>query len=304
MRCFGSRLSAGCVLFVTGVGALGCEHSASQPRVAAPEELGERVAIDAARVTLGFSHGRLRQDAQVAAFQISKYPVSNREFSGCVSAGACRDAKRTCDVEHSNSANSPAVCVGAAQAKAFCAWQGGALPSLSEWLLAARGSTVTRFSWGDAEPTEELHGAVPPRPKLDPDAHYGDVSVLGGPVKLKLGKHGKGASPAGVEDVLLTRGELLRPSTDARFAACASDDNPCVVEGFRPGAIDLVQPLLEASQLAPSKETPPRPSEPRGSQPVSAAKPVPKDDGRLLEAEAAPSPTAYGFRCVWEEAAK
>jgi len=204
--------------------------------------------------------------------------------------------------------------VGEEQAEAYCRSVNGRLPSLDEWLLAARGPSPRRFSWGDQPPARcdqhpfaaqlvsNLHMGDPralegcpavdagqdkptpdtraagnetPDAPLDNDlgkAGVGKVDLskveLGkvdpskvDPAKLgrlnaskrglgkrelsandiAVGKHSTGASPSGVEDVLLTPGELLRGEEKGQFVPCSRAGGHCVVFGMDPGAIDGVQ---------------------------------------------------------------
>lgn len=52
-------------------------------------------------------------------------------------------------------ARQPVVCVTRGEAMAYCAWRGGRLPSVAEFMKAARGSypSVQRTPWGDEPPS-------------------------------------------------------------------------------------------------------------------------------------------------------
>jgi formylglycine-generating enzyme required for sulfatase activity len=53
--------------------------------------------------------------------------------------------------------NKPITCVNWYQAFAFCAWDGGRLPTEAEWNYAAAGADENRsYPWGEAAPTREL----------------------------------------------------------------------------------------------------------------------------------------------------
>src|SRR5690606_12662095 len=110
-----------------------------------------------------------------------------------------------------------ALCVGVDNARAYCAWSGGRLPTLSEWLLAARGRSPQRFSWGDDAPSCEQH----PLAKVAPADRAAGVERVrearedetecgeGRELLFRVGMHVAGASPSGVEDILLASGELI-----------------------------------------------------------------------------------------------
>jgi len=271
-------------------------HSSGQPpkAIAAPVVLSVAGGI----LTSGFSNGVLRQQRTIPSFNIMKHPVTWAEYNACVSSGKCDPADSAecggsavdADAEAEARASipafpgysgapfsqrsdaAPATCVGEKQAEAYCHAVDGRLPTLDEWFLAARGPSPQRFSWGDAPTSCDQHpfsaqlvshlhadpGTMDGCPQIDAGLSNNDLAV---------GTHPHGASTAGVEDVLLTPGELLAPDAKGMFRACSDAANHCVVFGLDPGSIDAVEPFLKL----PAKDG--------------------ASDGRVIG-------HAYGFRCV------
>jgi hypothetical protein len=92
--------------------------------------------------------------------------------------------------------------------------------------------------------------------------------------ELKVGSHPAGASPSGIEDVLLAPAELLAADDSAMFNACSQPNHYCAVFGLMPGAIDSVEPFLSVTRAAA--------------------------DGRRAET-ALRMAHAYAFRCVLDD---
>ena len=82
--------------------------------------------------------------------------------------------------------NHPMAFVTWEEAKAYCQWTGGRLPTEAEREKAARGTDGRMYPWGDEEPSPEL--GVFRRP-------------WGGPATDPVGSHPKGASPYGLFDM-------------------------------------------------------------------------------------------------------
>jgi len=251
----------------TSIGALGCGHASNAASSAPANEVPASVSIGQSTVVMGVSIGTRRTVRSVGAFRISKYPVTVAQYRECTAAGGCSPPQDgACASPVANALSSPTfglagadavpvTCTGIKGAQAYCAWTGGSLPTQGQWELAARGPQVTRFPWGNApgtcaESVQALGPAGCPR--------------TGPPVQaFAVGHHPSGASPLGVEDVLLAPGELIASGTDNDTAACSAPNSACVAYGLSPNAIDALAPI------------------------------------RSSEGEES-STHPYGFRCVWQ----
>lgn len=87
---------------------------------------------------------------QVHAFCIDRTEVTRADYASCLREGACKNSVHSnainrydydCEVDVNDSARSdhPITCVNFYEAKTFCRWRGGRLPSDAEWYQAARG---------------------------------------------------------------------------------------------------------------------------------------------------------------------
>jgi formylglycine-generating enzyme required for sulfatase activity len=215
----------------------------------------ERVSVEGGSVEIGTAMTTLRTQAQLSSFAVSKLPTTVAQYGQCVSAGVCSapDVKLgTCGTmqgidgatySHDPAADAlPVTCTSVEQAKQYCDWVGGHLAKLGEWLLAARGQTTRRFAWGSDGPTCDR---IARRAFLVTDS----TACCDNSCDTHVGTHPSGASPSGMQDVLLTRGELVLAQDDSPFASCGTSHNACAVVGLVPGGIDHVigAPVSEAA---------------------------------------------------------
>ena len=114
------------------------------------------------------------------AYCIAVDEVTVAEFQQCSDKGECRRAfkdslwpqgtlkekdwihrrealSKLCNGEQDDRGEHPINCVTWAQARDYCEYAGGRLPTEAEWEFAARGSDGRVFPWGDEPPTHE-HG--------------------------------------------------------------------------------------------------------------------------------------------------
>jgi formylglycine-generating enzyme required for sulfatase activity len=81
----------------------------------------------------------------VKAFRIQRTEVSWRAYQGCGRAGGC--AKLPADADVPADLRLPVVGVTWREARAYCRWRGGDLPTEAQWVAAARGYTVPVRLW-------------------------------------------------------------------------------------------------------------------------------------------------------------
>jgi formylglycine-generating enzyme required for sulfatase activity len=186
----------------------------------------------------------------------------------------------------------PALCAGHDQARAYCSWIGGRLPTAAEWIVAARGTEPKPFAWGTKRATCAEHPAgkltlaqaaergLPDRARYAIIAGESSEPCIAEPeLRLRVGQHPAGASPEGVQDVLLTAAELVGTSESTIFAACRAPRPACLAHSYRaPGSIDAFVPWL-----------------PQDLQKSNGSR-----EGALPD-DWAPSNPEYSFRCVSTE---
>ena len=112
-----------------------------------------------------------RRQVTLHGFLMDRTEVTNRLYDRCVRASVCSAAHYedgTCEIwdqtrwriqtldEGWSGEDRPATCVTWSQAKAYCDWVGGALPTEAQWEYAARGGgRDIVYPWGMPDPTCE-----------------------------------------------------------------------------------------------------------------------------------------------------
>lgn len=88
--------------------------------------------------------------------------VTAKKYRSCVDKGGCSppevgSAQEHCTFGMRNRDLYPINCVTQAQARQFCAWRGGELPTLAQWQQAAFGASepVRPYPWGSEDPVVE-----------------------------------------------------------------------------------------------------------------------------------------------------
>lgn len=106
----------------------------------------------------------------------------------------------------------PVVSVMWKEAKAYCEWVGGQLPTEAQWEKAARGTDGRRFPWGDTWDAECAQSS-----KIRPGSVGGTAPA---------GSHTKGASPYGVLDMAGNVFQWCSDWYDAKYYEHSPPKNP------------------------------------------------------------------------------
>ena len=163
-------------------------------------------------------------EVSVQAFTLDRSEVTVARFRTCAAAGAC--PKVSADLE----AGRPVRNVSPAEAKAFCAFVGGRLPSADEWLFAAAGSAGRRYPWGNT-------GLVCRRASFGlvtgPCAHAGSGPDL-------AGARPDGATPEGVLDLAGNVAEWTL-ERDGSFAAHGGSFRSALAADLKAWAVEARQ---------------------------------------------------------------
>ncbi len=257
------------VLLLLGTGCFEGHGSTHEPPalLAPPDEIPTSIAVPGASYTFGFAIGRTSNPVRVPPFAISKTPISVGQYKQCIKGGACSTPSLTAGAcsaargvvvtgptfDTSASADGlPVTCTASRQAADYCAWVGGALPTIEQWVYAARGPKVQQFAWGATAPDCSknqravlAYAKVPgccPNDACDPSAYY------------SVGQLPDAVSPMGLLDVLLTPAELLQGSDGSTVPACNAALGACVVRGMLPGAIDFAAHVSDRMGDSPDRD--------------------------------------------------
>jgi hypothetical protein len=271
--------------WVLPIASLGCDGD-KPPGKGDPIAV-DRIGISASTVMVGFQAGKLRKSSRLQGFHITPLPITANQYQACIKARVC-PAIETAEPLDASEVEAPAaksveeVALGVSVegAKDFCNWVGGTLPTLPQWLLAARGSSPQRFAWGEHLPTCDEHpggvnvpafqaaderGRAVERTRAAASYEPCGTSVSS---RFAVDQHSAGTSANGLKDVLLASSELLAKDTDSIFGSCRGSKGFCKVFGSAPGAIDFVRDAESADDVANS---------------LQVASP------------------AFAFRCVWSK---
>jgi formylglycine-generating enzyme required for sulfatase activity len=124
------------------------EPPPAKPRPPAPDELGDYVIVEG---------GELDGHA-IPTLSFKQTEVTVAEYRACYGRGACTrpDTGDWCNWSRFRGEREqhPINCVSWNQARDYCAWVGGRVPSEAEWMWAAQGREAARpYPWGRAKPS-------------------------------------------------------------------------------------------------------------------------------------------------------
>jgi len=163
---------------------------AAAPRKGAPRD---RVLVPAGPTIHGSTKGdddeRPRHQIKVPAFKIDRTEVTRGMYARCVASKRCAKT----DVDLQTDPQLPMTNVNWHEARAFCTYAGGRLPSEAEWEKAARGNDGREYPWGDDADCGKANWG-----NFEGE---GPCSVKNPGHPVNVGQYPDGASPFGVLDL-------------------------------------------------------------------------------------------------------
>jgi formylglycine-generating enzyme required for sulfatase activity len=157
------------------------------------------------------------------AYYIDKNDVTVDEYNKCINAGGCTSAYSNCYMwngsrwvigqvgEAFQKGDHPQVCVNWDQARAYCRWEGGDLPTEAQWEKAARGTDGWIYPWGN---------------QFDCNNSCNSVSSCSHSSTCAVGSYTTDRSPYGVMDMAGNVWNWCRDWYDKNYYANSPDHNP------------------------------------------------------------------------------
>jgi formylglycine-generating enzyme required for sulfatase activity len=143
-----------------------------------------------------------RHSVTLDSFWIDSTEVTEGQYAGCVAAGVCSP--------HSSQYNDyPVVFVNWYEARTYCHWARGRLPTEAEWEYAARGPDSLTYPWGNNAPADTL---------LNYELNVGDTT--------QVGSYPDGSSWVGAMDMAGNVQEWVNDWYDSGYYAISPALNP------------------------------------------------------------------------------
>lgn len=100
----------------------------------------------------------------LSSYWIDRYEVTNAQYAQCVLGGVCLPPRHRQAFDDQERAGHPVTNVTWSQARTYCQWRGGRLPTEAEWEKAARGTDGRRHPWGNSDEgiRKGKNGTAPP----------------------------------------------------------------------------------------------------------------------------------------------
>ncbi len=144
---------------------------------------------------------------ELDAYCIDVTEVTNQAYEACVDAGTCEEAP---SAPGFGGPTQPVVGVRWDDARDYCDWVGGSLPTEAQWERAARGTSGRVYPWGNT----------------DPSCSRAAYKSCRRESTSAVGTHAEGATPEGVHDLGGNVFEWVADWMDEHYYERSPSDNP------------------------------------------------------------------------------
>jgi formylglycine-generating enzyme len=153
----------------------------------------EVLGVECEALVVEFQNQEPAHDVSLSPYAIDQREVRVDEYARCVSSGACNPPSFSPGDARFDRPALPITHVRWDDARAYCTWAGGRLPTEAEWEFAARGTTSREYPWGNVyNPHLCNHGAFAPD---DTDGTDGFIGLA------PVGSFPDGATPRLIVDM-------------------------------------------------------------------------------------------------------
>jgi formylglycine-generating enzyme required for sulfatase activity len=175
----------------------GADGGAAERRQAQAPVRADRLPVPAGVFTQGSAKGdddeRPVRSHALRAFAIDRTEVTRANYAGCVAARRCRPIPPALAGPTGADGNLPVTGVSWSDARDYCRFAGGRLPTEAEWEKAARGTDGREFPWGNE--------ALCDRANWGNFEGEGPCAAQNPGHPVAVGRYVGGQSPYGAEDM-------------------------------------------------------------------------------------------------------
>lgn len=145
---------------------------------------------------------------EIENIRVHAVEVTVQDYMRCVQVGECpswhlpdeaQAAKSYCNANRRRRTEHPMNCITPEDAKTFCAWWGGRLPSIDEWERIATNDSTTPYPWGREYPSCDTMVIARLRQHPRPGAEW--IYGCGKDSTWEVGTHPRDRTESGVWDL-------------------------------------------------------------------------------------------------------
>jgi formylglycine-generating enzyme len=179
---------------------------------------------------------------RVPGFWMARTEVTVAEYARCVALGRCEPAAYAGGAARFAQARYPVTMVTFDDAKRYCAFRGGRLPTEAEFERAARGAARRRYPWGQA-----FHGRLANHGRLGVDP----TDTSDGFAELApVGSFPSGATPEGILDLAGNAAEWTADAFTPDYGQAATSER-----SVRGGSFASAAPFVRGAARAGKSPT-------------------------------------------------